>query len=261
MSRIFLYNEFRSYKLETDVIESIEQNAPWFMEEYRKLGNVLPKSLLYRGKSEKYGKIHLSDPTENNRNNGTAWYNFIIDNTEAWKGYPLRSKSIICTTNLSYASTYGTRYVVIPIKADVSIGVCSEDDMWYSFNNFISIARDIFIDGGFRDFTDFEDYCYNLLDIDSPATSFEYFKTITNNNDILENIYDETVVSNYIDNIMDKDGNFFNFLAKYMTPDENNFKLLKYNFDLELPKENEVWTDSKCLLIERNMFRQAFGAF
>lgn len=257
---IFLYNEFRSHKLQMDVIESIEKYAPWFMEEYREGGDSLPNTLLYRGKKDKFGKIQISDPTNNERTfHSPVWQNLIIDNTKAWEGYPKRKFSLVCSTSNSFAEKYGTSYVVIPLKKDVSIGVCSADDIWFSFEEFLSTVHYVF-GLEFQDLSEFEEYASDMLGVDywNPPLSFESLRERTENNNMLMNIEDNIKVR-YNEHIVKKYGNLFNFLIEHMTPNENNFELVEYDFDIEIESNTEVWVGSECLLIERDLFKKTFG--
>lgn len=61
------------------------------------------------------------------------------------------------------------------------------------------------------------------------------------------------------------DDNFFDWVVDEMKPDKNGFKLLDYkNLQKELQKTNtihELWTDSKCLLIQvenENLLNEIF---
>lgn len=66
--------------------------------------------------------------------NTTNHYTKIIDNNikSINKDYPLRSKSIICSTSRETASNYGpVVYVIIPYP-DTIIGKCPSDDIWRS---------------------------------------------------------------------------------------------------------------------------------
>ena len=59
-------------------------------------------------------------------------YTLWIDNHEAWKAFPKRSKSLICTTELETAGGYGYPHLIIPAD-DALIGICPDNDMWRSF--------------------------------------------------------------------------------------------------------------------------------
>lgn len=56
------------------------------------------------------------------------YYTVLIDHFSK-KGMPLRSKSIICSTEHSYAKNYGDVYAIIPYD-DTIIGVVNNPDIW-----------------------------------------------------------------------------------------------------------------------------------
>lgn len=64
--------------------------------------------------------------------NTSNQYTVILDNLIASENskYPLRSKSIICSTIKTYASRYGDLYYIIPYD-DTIIGVVDDKDIWY----------------------------------------------------------------------------------------------------------------------------------
>lgn len=64
--------------------------------------------------------------------NTTTYYNEFIDNLPEWGAYPKRSKSLICSM-LNVRGDFPTNsYVIFPFD-DVPIGLCPNNDIWYSF--------------------------------------------------------------------------------------------------------------------------------
>lgn len=94
------------------------------------------KNYLYRG-FEDDGDYYIIDGSKGERvsKNTTNYYTLILDQIfatgSAYKNYPLRSKSIICSTSKKTASHYGNVYVVLPFKG-VDIGYIGSDDIWNS---------------------------------------------------------------------------------------------------------------------------------
>ena len=94
---------------------------------------------IYRGiRSEKYKNFLEATPNNSIRrsaNEKTNIYTLLAsDILESWRNFPKRSKSVICSTNLYTAKSYGDGYVVIP-QNNAVFGVCPEDDMWFSFSD------------------------------------------------------------------------------------------------------------------------------
>lgn len=92
------------------------------------------KNYLYRG-FEDDGDYYIIDGSKGKRvsRNTTNYYTVIIDEifktSVSYKGYPLRSESIICSTSKKTAEHYGNLYVVLPFKG-VEIGYIGSDDIW-----------------------------------------------------------------------------------------------------------------------------------
>lgn len=59
-------------------------------------------------------------------------YTLWIDNHPAWKAFPQRSKSLVCTTSWDTATGYGVPHVIVPADKAL-VGICPESDMWESF--------------------------------------------------------------------------------------------------------------------------------
>lgn len=99
-----------------------------------KCKNVDVNKPLWRGM--KYEKdFYLIEGQKGSRKsaNTSNHYTLIIDEIlkSDFSYAPLRSKSIICSTNQRYASNYGLAYAIFPFD-DVEIGQCEYDDIWYT---------------------------------------------------------------------------------------------------------------------------------
>jgi len=95
---------------------------------------------IYRG-MKNTGDMILGDgeSVERPSKNTFNYYTLLMsDILPAWKPYPKRSKSFICSTSTGKANLYGGSsggyYIVIPLE-NQSIGVCPESDIWDSFNS------------------------------------------------------------------------------------------------------------------------------
>lgn len=80
----------------------------------------------------------INEPQKNYRTSANTrnYYTYIIDNSENWKDFPKRSKSLICRAYINQIPTYnGYDYYVIPIDKEVKFGVCNDSDLWTSFKN------------------------------------------------------------------------------------------------------------------------------
>lgn len=92
------------------------------------------KTSIYRGIPSD-GTILFGDSSEHIRKSANTknYYTLLIDYLlPAWKDYPKRSRSFICTNNIDKTMSYGTTYQVYPIGNPL-VAICSHRDIWDSF--------------------------------------------------------------------------------------------------------------------------------
>lgn len=137
-------------------------------------------------------KAHHLEPIKNRPSQNTLnFYTLWVNNSPAWSEYPKRN--VICSTSERNASDYGLRtYAILPRNGS-KIGVCSDFDMWESFD----------LGGGMANADDanrffkyiFEDYYKKI-----PST----YKELVN---MLQNIeVDEKYIHGHLDQIMSRHG-------------------------------------------------------
>jgi len=176
--------------------------------------------------------------------NTSNYYTLINDNSPAWKQYPKRSESIICTTNFSYAGNYGSKtFVVFPYDG-AKIGECPDDDYWGSFSNY---------GGNMSDFNSELKSLFDQVNIKINDKSYKHIKTafdmfdsrFANNDDFIKSLIQDEgyfILDGYTD---------FNNMTKHiqemLNPNNNDFELKKVGD--KLLEYREVWTDSESLLI------------
>lgn len=100
---------------------------------------------IYRGLQTilKYGFI---DPTKFTRRSANTknYYTILFDELlPSWNGWPNRSKSIICASDMEITAGYGEPFNVYPYN-NSKIGVCSQDDIWLSFEKGFDYGLDDF---------------------------------------------------------------------------------------------------------------------
>jgi len=231
---------------------------------------------IYRGIREIYNNntILTVDPKLFNRTsrNTFNYYTLIIDNSDSWKDFPKRSKSIICSANENDACEFspGSPYIVIPLEKDCVFGVCSSSDLWMSFRNtippnllditFINVIHILFkitasklnIELNEPKTIDELYKLFNYVDlVKKDDSKLLYYKILD-----LFDTYTVTFWSTYFEN----DITLKNFSNNILDPKKNNFKTLKYwDSSDSLDKTKEVWTDSECLLIKEIEFEKIFG--
>jgi len=186
-----------------------------------------------RRKSDAYLKIDSNTGTPRvSANTPRNYYTLLMDNLSSWKKYPLRSRSIICSTSDEYAEDYGTLYVVIPYD-DANVGIASDEDIWDSFkmgglnrfNNFLSMA---FFENGLKvGKSSYKELEKALIEINKSGK------------------YDGDKL-----NIFDKDRDVMKQLDRIMSPKYNGFKHGIKN----MSPHKEVWIQGKSILVNEEIF-------
>jgi hypothetical protein len=199
----------------------------------------LQSTQIYRGVKSHSMNFALVDPTKGSPRisaNTDNYYTLLIDNLPAWRAYPKRSKSIICSTSLSIADSYGTVYRVYPFNNAI-IGVCTDIDIWDSFtrsristlsgfNDIIHtcIARLDFVRDKQLDWTklrsDFNYLVKVLKQVDSTITEHPHVRI--------------NKVSWF-----NEDMSFYDNIVRVLDPNVNGFKVVKPGANL--PANVEVW--------------------
>jgi len=198
---------------------------------------------IFRGMSGS-GNYKFVDPSKHIRKSAHTknYYTLLIDNLPAWKNYPKRSKSIVCTTNLATANIYGIVYIVFPFNGS-KIGVCKGNDIWYSFKK----VKDMY---NFN--IDLYEYVYDLIGEHLNDDSWSKFVSqIKKVDKVAKNFPDHIFVRlYYLQNWWDKYDSLLNVLADFISP--NEFQIKKVGDPL--PQKREVWMDGKSVLIKHSLF-------
>jgi len=201
------------------------------------------------------GEFMLSDPSVGVRLSRTYsnYITLLMDNLPMWKGWPKRSKSLICATSEGQAFGWGTgnkptRYIVIPYDS-CKIGICRTSDIVTSFSELGSIIT----------LVESIDDIFKKYDIKVDDTSWD---STRKGLERLAREYKVRMHSTFkgrpatIWHIIEKwnieKGSFIDFLDKLLAPRKNGFKLYRAG---SLPKTAiyegvEAWVgEGKCLLV------------
>ena len=89
---------------------------------------------LWRGMRGMYGYeaavIHFKPGTGRRKSENTSnQYTALMSNSPYFKGWPKRDRSMICSTDIGYASDFGREYAILPFD-NAKIGVCPSFDLW-----------------------------------------------------------------------------------------------------------------------------------
>ncbi len=210
----------------------------------------LQDHVIYRGLSNSNNNLYV-DPSKSTRKsrNTDNYYTLLIDNNPQWKGYPKRSKSIICTNSQRKTLSFGDgkTYQVFPYD-NSKIGISPEHDFWFSFHKTLGEHNSLsYFNFKLKQLaTNFD------VDIDKYLTNWNTFKKgidLIDQNMQDEGIDDKRNIPPFnttSDNLLD---NIFNLLS----PQSNGFKSTTNVMDVPINNGGlgqEVWTDGKSILID-----------
>lgn len=239
-------------KWETDNIDV--QKAVDLLNTHCKKGlmAVTNGGLLYRGmRGEKSEALVIDSSTgERTSKDTNNLYQLMMDNSSSLNGYAKRSKSLICSTSLSEAESYGAAMVIIPFD-DTEI-VCSDNDDFFSSNagklvdfqemdTMSSLVETVLKRSGLKSrasqFTSIDD-----LDKFVAANKEEFVKNW------------EEYFGAKIDSYLQGDKPFTALCGVIMTP--KNLNLFKEQFGSALNFNTECWFSGKCVAINAHIFAE-----
>lgn len=175
--------------------------------------------------------------------NTSNHYTVLMDHFLVPKGFPAREKSIIVTTDKSYAQGYGQIYAIFPFDG-VPIGVCDAEDIWHlkikigdSQERKINYWNDTFDDNGIPDYS-YEDMVAGIKDA-------------------LEDEEDEA--HDKMTDIFGYPGRVEDALRRAYTPPSLDVSL-KTTKQLKTLGRNELWLSGKCVALHYDVwYKQAFN--
>lgn len=234
-------------------IKWIEKNSPSYIKNAK-------KSPIFRGvrNNTLIKLINTSEHTRVSANTSNI-YTELIDNSSKWKGYPKRSKSIVCSTcPIGYIDQYGDIHFVIP-KDNAQVGICSRFDLWDSFE----MVRTL----GLESMDDFNDIVQRILKSDKNILiKAKKFNKISANN-LMDRIDEidldmdtENAVIKIMNMIIHNNSTLLDELNLLLDPQLNKFKVVKAGqFKDETGCKNvsgrnggegkELWIEGECMLI------------
>jgi len=233
-------------------LHEIETNEKELLEKYQKEIRFAADKFIehnvaiYRG-SETYSRadVMLTDPTARTTARKSAmrignYYTLWMDNSPKWREYPKRSRSLICCTDRSYAGSYGTVRVVIPL-VNTKIGVCLTVDIWRSFRKSVSSL------GDFSDWL--QDKLSKVSKHDPKNLTYTELLHLLGNMEVpKEKIYtftNQELLSNATNGVK--------LMDEIFDPDANSFWLTDWN-NFKPAGPREVWLSAPCLLMHPNLF-------
>ena len=247
-------NERRSKTLRRPIFMNILIRGK-FRSAYDKF---LEGNAIYRGvKGSAAYPYWIVDPHKFYRKsrNTNNFYTGLIDRLPSWRNWPKRSRSIICSTNPRNVSAYGHSMIVFP-KNGSKIGICSEDDFWYSF----PVVKKRLAMTVMSDFN----YCFHktFIDIDVKLGKLAETLNETNYDEFMNElqkikVYDivnkwvfankrGTILKDMNENF---DGDWETYFDGLLNPQKNEMSLQTIETFNPEYLDREVWTDNLSLMV------------
>lgn len=249
---------------EEQIEEILNKYVPW----YDPIDTKMPlyRSVMVGTTSKPYYPYKVMDPKKFVRKPPSTenYYNVIVDNSENWKNYPKRSRSIMTHTLESKTKMYGNRvYRVIPLRENAKCAYV-DNDYWMAFSV-------LFKSWPFSRIESLNDFNKSLLNIfklpkrDYSSSKLE--QLLSSNNLNTDNMYQGSM-GKWKESLkkIEKTGSFYSWIDEKMRPELTDVHLFEYNnnFHLDIkmrgqfPIGYEVWTDEKCLLVDENILRKLY---
>lgn len=232
----FLNESTETYKKKISLEEAIE---------IAKKSKFDSKNMIFRGMGDS-GDYLIIDGTKGGRASANTknYYTVILDELLKNTKYPLRSKSIICSTDKRRAQDYGDLYVIIPLDGAI-IGSTNRSDIWnLSFNAL----------GCTDHMVDFNDH-FNTLEIKdrSYETIVKGLKSVVDN-DLSNFSHDSDMKysAKEIKNVFKDYKTVEKDLATLYGSIVDQFTL--HNPGDQLRKNTEVWIGGPCLAVKFHIF-------
>jgi hypothetical protein len=218
-------------------------------------------SIVYRGVDDARDAALIVSPAnfERKSRNTSNYYTLLMDNLPAWKSYPKRSKSIICATDIEYASNMGYAYRVYMFDGS-KIGVCPTNDLWESFGLDVD-SLEIFNDcigmmiNKFTDYDDSDIVTYN--DLLQLFNKFDEHKSSFNiDRHTFPTFFDFKLFEPYFET----DVKLIDFAKEILDPERHKFKL-ENTKTFKNVDHREVWTDGTSILLNNKIAKDAMESF
>lgn len=212
---------------------------------------------IYRGLKGSTSSYRYIDPSQHTRvsKDISNYYTWWIDNHPSWKGWPKRSKSLICTTNMKDADLYGDIHRVYLKKGSV-VGICPWGDIWSSFVQLEVLGMDGSSFNAFMDrlsrsmkksvnnYQDFLDLLSLVDDEIEDATDFdvEILRDLFNINNMSNFGY---VARRFFKDKYNENAKMEDIVTEMLMPIRFSKKIV----GSALPMSREVWSEGAAILV------------
>ena len=246
---------------------------------------------IYRGLRQTNSKFIYVRPsqTERTSKNTKNIYTALMDILPSWQGWPRRSRSVICSDSTEYAGGYagpseqyssdtklGALYAVLP-KDGAKIAVCSQQDIWYSFDVIKRRWRSDNMNGFIESFDNIFQQAYTFatgdtyneeigeLNGDGMDLFLNHIEGVITRNILKKVIVGDDQYSNEIEDMMEykfgENNSWVEYFDGLMNPKDNQFRLQTIEgYDSRVVDSEtgmrEVWTESDCLFVRMSNFNK-----
>lgn len=182
----FIINEDRTQSIQKEeAIGLIKKNC---MKHVKGLKNG-SRATIYRGTWSNirtgYGVLDPRKGTPRESANTSNHMTLLMDNLPSWKKFPLRSRSVICSTDKRTAYNFGDRYYVYPYDKCI-FGTAPAGDVWGAFEAL-----------GVDSVDEFNAF---LTRTGAPSVSDKSYSALK---DDISNVYDNDIINDYDLHILD----------------------------------------------------------
>jgi hypothetical protein len=234
---------------------------------------------IFRGLRYSQKKVLLVKPSkiERTSTNTVNIYTALTDCLPSWRGYPKRSRSIICAFDQSRAMAYmgasktewgevGSLYCVFP-KNGAKIGVCPSNDIYYSFprvrsrwgaahmGEFNTVFDDLFQRAYEKEFQSAYHNEIGELNGDGMDRFLREMERDLSKSiiDVANEEHHHDIAEDMETNKFDAGVSWLDYFDDLMNPVANGFILTNID-ELDMKGNLEVWTDADSFLINMSHF-------
>jgi hypothetical protein len=239
------------------------ENIPWFYKDplyiqYKQQINFAldkymnQKSAIYKGGSYVENKLYFRDPmsfeqprqSQNTKNYYTLW----MDASEKWSHFPKRSRGLICSSSQDYAYDFGSGLGIVVPTVDCAIGVCSGQDLWYSFEKTAETTLNTF--------NAFLRHALELAKQNQAPTNIEQLTQALSKVKIADPEFEELDAYGSMRDQAIKFGGLNQLMDYVFNPAKNGFKLTTWKkYNIKSNNSREVWLNAPCVIVPYDLWQ------
>ncbi|HET8688269.1 MAG TPA: hypothetical protein VFM18_16755 [Methanosarcina sp.] len=195
--------------------------------------------------------VFIDTPTGSRESQNTSnYYTVLIDNSPYFKGWPKRSKSLICSSGSSYASGYSWGsglYAIFPFDG-AKIAVCPKRDMWETNLKIPELKKNF--TGTVANMDQFNRWLEDIGFGESYQNMVKFTQTPRFAN-FMKRHYPKIPPQNFLP-----------ILQKALSPQMAGFKLYSIQeYAAAAPKNQELWIGDKVIALRRDMYNAFLDAY